>query len=476
LKTPFFPHQATAYPQIIDMLKRDGYAGLFIDMGLGKTILTLYVFFHELLAKGEADHLIIVAPKTLLGTWRDEMSKHLDTFDVLTWKGCGPKALEVGMATFTKTPGKVFFVNVEAFQNKNEQLHSFMTKTMSSKRCLLAIDESSFCKSPTAARTKAVIKLAELATYRMILTGTEITKSCLDLYTQFKILKSDFWTPYTGFYPWRCRYAILETEYGAGCRTYQKVVGFQRQDELMAKIAPHVIRLKKDDVLDLPEKRFQEVWLDMPSVLRKVYDELKKELIAEYQGQELTVANAAVLFGRFRQLVGGHFPAGEAKQFETKDNLKLQFLLDELEDIDASEKVIVWASFREEIKLLHRNILNSVPLYGEMSIPQRDEAIASFRNSDGARVLVANPSVAAFGLNLQFCSLVYYYSLPLDAAQYWQSQDRTHRIGQNKSILYKELFYKDSVDARVKELLTAKTESREFFRNYKTAKELIEIF
>jgi SNF2 family DNA or RNA helicase len=357
LKTPFFQHQAEAFPKILDMLRRDGYAGLFIDMGLGKTILTLYTFYHELLAKGEADHLIIVAPKTLLGTWRDEMAKHLDTFDVLTWKGCGPKALAAGMASFIKTPGKVFLVNVEAFQNKNAQLHNFMTKTMESKRCLLAVDESNFCKSPTAARTKAIIKLAEMATYRMILTGTEITKSCLDLYTQFKILKSDFWTPYTGFYPWRCRYAVLETEYGAGGRTYQKVVGFQRQEELMAKIAPHVIRLKKDDVIDLPEKRFQEIWLDMPPVLRKVYDELKKELIAEYQGRELTVVNAAVLFGRFRQLVGGHFPAmkyegNENLPFDIKDNLKLQFLLDELEDIDASEKVIVWACFREEIKLL----------------------------------------------------------------------------------------------------------------------------
>ena len=470
-RTVPYPYQSRVIVEALRNLRATGFHGLFLDMGTGKTITTLYAY-ETLLQEQAVDHLIIIAPKALLTTWTDEMTKHLEKRDSLTWKKLGAKTQEKALAAFPAQPGKVFIVNVEAFQTLNAVLHSFLDKLLNGSRCLMAIDESSFIASPSANRTKAVLKLAEGARYRMILTGTEIKNSCLDLYTQFKFLRHDFWEPLQGFYAFRYRYAILEKDYGPGGRSFDVVVGYQRQDELMAKIAPHVSRIKKEEVLDLPPKRYQDVWLDMPGEMRRVYDELKCSLIAQYDGQELTVANAAVLFGRFRQLVGGHFP-GAGNMVTLKDNMKLQYLVDDI--ADTTEKVCVWACFTEEIRLLHRAISDSLPLYGEISQEAREDAKTAFRDGS-CRVLIANPAVAAFGLNLQFCRLVYWYSNPVSMVQRLQADERFHRPGVTGSVLYKDLLYRDSIDVRVKQLLENKMETRELFRNGTSVKDFLNTF
>lgn len=473
LVTPPYPYQARVLAEVLAGLAGRGYHGLFLDMGTGKTLLTLYAY-EQLLAAGLADHAVVVAPKALLTTWLDEAAKHTSPpRPFVVWGRGGAKKLEAALLAFASVPGQVFLVNVEAFQVRNARLAQFLESLLKTRRVLAVVDESSKIKSPQAARTKTLLKLAEAARYRLALTGTEVTNSPLDLYTQLKFLARDFWQGLPNFFAFRYRYAVLDTEYGPGGRSFQVVVGYQRQDELKRRVDAVSSRIKKEDVLDLPPKRYQDVWLEMPAALRKVYEELKAELAAEYEGKELTVANAAVLFGRARQLVGGYFPGPNGTPGRVIDaNLKADYLADELEDTD--EKVLVWACYREEVRLLTRRLPRAVALSGEQAPAERDAAVAAFRDPAGPRVLVANPAVAAYGLNLQHCRLVYWYSNPVSPEQRWQGEDRCHRIGQTGSVLYKDLLYRDSVDERVKALLAGKTEGRNFFRAGMTAKQFIE--
>ena len=463
----FFEFQKAPYMTALANLERFGCHALLHDMGTGKTMTTLYLY-DELLNHGMVDHMVVVAPKMLMETWVDQLNEHLGTTRYLKWKTPVSKAYARELACFDTKHGNVFIINTEAFQSRGTTVaDTFLKKLCLNRRVLVVVDESSKIKTHDANRTRNIIDLGGIARFRMILTGTEVTNSVLDLYSQYEFLQHGFWG-LKNFYVFRARYAIMVDQYGPGGRTFKKVVGFQQTDELKAKIMTVSTRLKKSDCLDLPAKMYQTIHLEMSKELRDLYDKMKKDLMAEYAGVELTVANKAALFVRFRQLSGGFFPGTHGESAAIKENNKLDALLDDLEDTD--QQAIVWACFTAEIDLLSSRLAGigwTGRLDGTTSQENRNGVVKSFVAGE-TRFLVANPAVAAYGLNLQCCSLAYWYSAPLSPEQRWQGEDRQHRIGQVNQVLYKDFVYKNSVDERVAQLLKEKTKLREEFREYKS--------
>jgi len=453
-------------------LKQNGFFALFLDMGLGKTLISLYIannFFRQKLI----DSLIILCPKTIMSIWEEQIRQHLNIFAVqlLFWsKKHKTKKFQKNFSYKMKRPGlKIFIINIEAFQRKNE----ILTKCLSAHQAgssIVAIDESSKIKTHNAKQTKRITNIFCNWRYKLILTGTEITNSVLDLYSQFKFLNYYFWKM-KNYYIFRARYAILKDKYAPGGRTFKAVVGFQKMDELQNRINPHLVRLKKEDCLDLPDKTIQMIPLKMSSEMRKVYDELKEKLRSQYRNTELTVMNKISLFTRFRQISGGMFPDSENREESESfaDNQKLQFLIDELEDVDPAQKIIIWCSFVNEIFLIQKTLKkhfgsdSTIIYYGGVEQDVRQNKINTFKCNSDARFLIINTQTGAFGLNLQFASLAYYYNLPLSIEQYWQSLDRIYRIGQTQKVLYKILQYKKSVDIRIFNLLQTKTKIKDDF-------------
>lgn len=461
-------YQEKAIPVLYSYLKDENCAGLLFDMSLGKTICT-FKLYEMLLSDGLVDHAIIIAPKLpIITTWPDEIKKHCENYSYLIWNNVKTKKFMHELELFGMH-GQMFFVNTESFQIKNKILNEFLNKLLL-KKCLIALDESSFIKSPEANRTKNLLAIAQKASYRIIATGTEVERNILDIYTQGEFLNNGFWGV-KNYYVFRSKYAIMGDVYGIGGRIIKnaKYLGCKDINDIRDKINSVCIRLKKSDCVDLPEKQYQNIELEMSPELRHIYDDMKNKLQAEWQGKELTAVNKAVLFGRFRQLCGGIFPQNANSGKPIGNNNKLRYLLDDLSDTD--DQAIVWCNFVDEINNIgaefNWNQHDCGVVFGGININARKEIIEKFQ-SGKIKNLIINASVGAYSLNLQNCSLVYWYTLPLRAGHYWQAEDRTHRPGMKKSCLYKTLIYKNSVDERVKKILDEKTKLREQLREDQT--------
>ena len=460
-----YDHQRRAVNAAVRALVSDGYFALFMEMGTGKTKSTLDTAA-VMAARGMVDGIVVVAPKGIMSTWvEEELPKNFPCgYVTYHWDGRTNAKSDAEFRTVLAAKKfMAFVVNVEAFQRPNDTLVRRLKAFIAARKVIVAVDESSFIKSPDAVRSKKLVGLGKLVPYRMILTGTEIVNSPLDLFMQMKFLNPSFWGSMT-YFIFRARYAILIDEYGSGGKIHKKVVGFQRMPELMGRIAPHCFRALKKDCLDLPPEIYQDLVVALSPAQEKVYASMKRSLAAMIGDTIVTAANKMALFTKFRQITGGSIITDSGIEVIEKDPPKLDAILADLEDTD--EQAIIWAAFTHEIDMIVRALAPmgiAVAFHGDIPDKEREAGKLAFQQGK-ARFFVANPAAAGFGLNLQNCHLDYTYSPVLSPAQTWQAWARNHRPGQTDKVVHKRLAAKGTVDQRVWELLAMKTDIREKFQ------------
>jgi SNF2 family DNA or RNA helicase len=465
-KLPPYDHQRRAVSEAVGNMMSHGFHALFMEMGTGKTKVTIDSWM-VMVAKGISDCLLVVCPKSLMSTWElEEIPKHLSIrASVGRWDGKTTDKGQREFDTIVSSQGNVIYiVNVEAFQVLNETLRLRVSRLLRGRKVMMVADESSTLKGPDAKRSKNVKAAGTLAKVRLILTGTEISKSPLDLYMQFEFLQGGFWGT-RSFFMFRQKYAILEDSYGAGGRSFKKIVGYQKINELVDSIAPYTTRVLKKDCLDLPEKIRAVIRVEMTPAQVKVYSELKKFMATMLgSGEVMTVPNKIALFTKFRQITGGTLKDGEQHIVIEPSPGKLMALLADIEDTD--EQAIVWCAFRGEIDIVSKALAQYgevVTFDGSTDIEERDEAKLAFQEGR-KRFFVANMKTGAYGLNLQNCHLQYFYSRDLSPQANWQAEDRSHRPGQRSPCVYKSLVCSGTVDERVEELIAKSADLRDMLR------------
>ena len=462
-----YAHQTKATRETVRDVLDNGFHALFMEVGTGKTKTILDAAF-DLWLRHEIGQMLVCAPKSLVGTWKQQTTEHcaFPEWSFLAYDAQRSKTAKwsASFYDFLSRPSGVFpilFINTEAFQAPNPKLRAIVEAYTVKLPTLLVIDESSDIKSPKAKRSVNLTKLGQRCAARVIMTGTEVTNSVLDLYQQFEFLKPGFWG-FKSFFFFKNCYAILEEKYLSGGRTYKEIVGYRKLEEIQAKIAPHTSRALKRDCLDLPPQIHATLPVEFSGPGKKAYDDLKKHLIALLDsGEVVTVANKVALFTKFRQLTGGTL-AGIG--VIDANSPKVSALMDEIRD--HNEQAIIWSSFTEEINLLVKTVGSEWPCVrfdGLTNEKDREAAIDVF-SSGKARFFIANPAAASQGLNLQNAHLQYWISLPTQAKQYEQGEGRTHRSGQVHPCLYKQIIAEGTVDERVAELLAAKTDIMLQFR------------
>ena len=328
----------------------------------------------------------------------------------------------------------------------------------------VVVYNSSYIKGHDAKRSKNVVLAGKLAEGRLILTGTEISKSPLDLYMQFEFLHPGIWGT-KSYFMFRARYAILEDAYGAGGRSFKKVVGYTKLNEMMDIVSPFITRAMKKDCLDMPDKVRIKIKVGITATQNGIYQQLKRDLATLLESGDLvTIPNKISLFTKFRQIVGGTLKVdGEYQIIESRPE-KLVALLDDLEDTD--EQAIIWCAFRGEVQMIAKALerLGTVSTFdGSTDIDDRSQARVDFQ-SGKARFFVANMKAGSFGLNLQNCALQYFYSRDTSPQVNWQAEDRSHRPGQKKTCVYKSLIVKDTVDERILQLIEESADLRDLLR------------
>ena len=455
-KTKPYAHQLTALEK---SWNRETYA-YFMEMGTGKTKV-LIDNVAMLYDKGKVNGALIIAPKGVVGTWYNQeipthLPKHIENVCVL-WQSNITKEQSRKLGTLFKTGEELHFLimNVEALSTTKGT--DFARKFLSSHNTLMAIDESTTIKNPKAKRTKNIIKLSELAKYRRIMTGSPVTRNPLDLYSQCQFL-SPWLLDFQSYYAFRTRYAIMKTANISG-RQIQLVAGFQRLAELSEKLKPFSYRVLKADCLDLPDKIYMKRQIKLSPDQNKLYEQMRKEALATLNGKRVTTVNALTQLMRLHQITCGHFTSDDGTTQPIKNN-RIDELMDVLEEIEG--KAIIWAHYQYDINTIIKEVEkvhgpgSIVDYYGLTPQDERQENIKKFQNDDKCRFIVGTPQTGGYGITLTAANTVIYYSNGYDLEKRLQSEDRAHRIGQQKSVTYVDILAEETVDEKIVKSLRKK--------------------
>jgi len=432
----------------------------FMEMGTGKTKV-LIDNMSMLYDKGKIDGALIIAPKGVLGTWYNQelpahLPKHIENVSVM-WQANINKKQKEKLDTLFKTGEDlhILVMNVEAFST--DKGLTFASKFLRSHRALMAIDESTTIKNPKAIRTKNIIDLSEIAKYRRIMTGSPVTKNPLDLYSQCEFLDPNH-LDFTSYYAFRNRYAEMKTLHISG-RSIQVVSHFKNLDELSKQLQTFSYRVLKEDCLDLPPKIYMKREIELSKEQTKIYEQMRKEALATLNGKTVTTMTALTQLMRLHQITCGHFSADDGTIQNIKNN-RLSELMNIIEEIEG--KAIIWAHYQHDVKTIVNEIEKKhgpgsvVHYYGKTLPEQRDKAIKNFKTKPECRFFVGTPQTGGYGLTLVAANTVIYYSNGYDLEKRMQSEDRAHRIGQNKSVTYIDIIAEETVDTKIVKSLRKK--------------------
>jgi len=456
-KTKPFAHQLRA----LEMSWDKKVFAYFMEMGVGKSKV-LIDNISMLYDKGNINGVLIVAPKGVYKNWFDSeipthMSDHVEK-KVVLWEANITKSKQKELDILFKTDEDlhILIMNVEAFSTKKGT--QFAQKFLSCHKTLMAIDESTTIKSPTAARTKSIIDLGKEVKYKRILTGSPVTKSPLDLFTQCYFL--DPWLlEQQSYYSFKTRYAITR-KINVGPRSVEIVVGYKNLGELSDKLKTFSYRVLKDDCLDLPEKTFMKRIIKLSPEQQKVYNQMKQMALAELNGKLVTTASVLTQLMRLHQITCGHFKADDGS-VQLLNNERIDELLSILNEVEG--KAIIWAHYRHDIEVIVDHIKkeygdNSVmTYYGDTSTDDRQTSIKNIQDPNSpVRFLVGTPQTGGYGITLTGASTMIYYSNGYDLEKRQQSEARIDRIGQTKNMTYIDIIAENTVDEKIVDALRKK--------------------
>ena len=455
-KTKPYKHQMTALEK---SWNKETFA-YFMEMGTGKTKV-LIDNLSMLYDKGKVNGALIVAPKGVVKTWYEQelpahLVDHIECVSVLWQSNITKKQQEHLDMLFMPGLGlHILIMNVESLST--DKGVNFARKFLSSHNTLMAIDESTTIKTPTAKRTKNIISLGKLAKYRRIMTGSPVTKNPLDLYTQCLFL-DPYLLNFQSYYAFRNRYAIMKTMHVRG-RSIQVVHKFQNLNELSETVKTFSDRVLKEDCLDLPPKIFMKRHVALTPDQKKIYDQMKKQAIAVLNGKVTSTMTVLTQLMRLHQITCGHFTADDGTT-QSVDSNRIKELMGVLDETEG--KAIIWANYQLSVGEIIQAIIKEygedsyVHYYGLTSQEERQDNIRKFQNDPKCRFLVGTPQTGGYGITLTQAHTVIYYSNSYDLEKRLQSEDRAHRIGQTKTVTYIDLIAEDTVDEKIVKALRDK--------------------
>ena len=464
-KINWYKFKTSPYKHQLDALERSWdkeYFAYFMEMGTGKSKV-LIDNAAMLYNQGKINGLLLIAPKGVYKNWyEDQIPTHLPDYinkKVVLWKSSdksGEQTKKLNTLFQTGTDFHILIMNVEAFSYDFGK--EFARRFLDSHNAMMAVDESTTIKTPTSNRTKNILKLRTLAKYRRILTGSPVTNSPLDLFSQCQFLGS--WLLKTdSYYDFRSRYAEMRT-INLGSHSTNIVVGYRNLGELSKLIEPFSMRVLKDDCLDLPPKTFMKRQITMTPQQEKIYKAMKKYAMAQLEGKALTTNNVMVQLMRLHQILCGHFTADDGT-IQDIPNHRITELMEILSEVEG--KVVIWSHYQRDIETILKAIKKKydrddivVDYYGKTSMEDRQNNIKKFQEDDNCRFFVGTTQTGGYGITLTAASTMVYYSNGYDLEKRLQSEARIDRIGQEYPMTYIDIVTEDTIDIKVVKALRKK--------------------
>lgn len=450
-KTKPYRYQLRALKKINDL---DGIAGLFMEMGTGKTKIAIDwagIGYHNT----NINRVLVICPVSVMGVWKRQIKLHLPFFArVRLLQGSSQERAAV-IRWMIKSPQPTqdwIIINYEGIwrgdgRNKIEDILERWAPD------LVICDEAHRLKSNGAKQSKAAARIGRHARQRLILTGTPITKSPLDVFGEFRFLDDQIFG--SNWYRFKNHYGVW-----GGYGHYQ-LRGYKHLKELITAVRDNTFRIKKAQAIDLPEKVSVTVPVEMGQKATQYYRQMAKQMIIEIEETHATAAIVLVKILRLSQITSGFITDinGDIRIF---DDGKLRACLDLLEDIlSAGQKVVIFVRFRKDIERLQEAIVNKftlAPLILSGSVPmsKRDGIVERFHEDKTSKIFIAQIQAGSLGIDLTPASVAIFYSLDYAYANYVQAQDRLHRIGQTSKVTYYHLVVPRSIDTLTLSILKEK--------------------
>jgi SNF2 family DNA or RNA helicase len=444
------------------------------DMGTGKTCAIIQMIRDRCREEGRLRRVLILAPLVVLHNWKNEFAKFSNISPDMVHVLEGPVKKRVAQVEKQKGFSAIFITNYDAMQDPG-MLRALQEWDVE----ILVCDESHCLKNYKSKRAKNIALLADKCKHRYLLSGTPILNSMMDLFMQYRILdgylgsKATFGT---NFFVFRSRYFWDKNAAWSGRSNYfPKWEPRDDVQEILQKlIYAKTLRVMKSDCLDLPDLVTQEIEVGLNAEQERLYKQMQKEFVTFIETEnskgtpKAIVARLAITkVLRLQQIVSGFVKTDDGETIRIKDVPRLQSLSGLLESITPWHKVIVWASFKENYRMI-ADLCKGMEIeyreiHGEQNAKEKEEAANDFNKNPEVRVLIGNQSAGGVGINLVSASYAIYYSRNFKLGDDLQSEARNYRRGSeiHAKITRINLVTRDTIDELIDESLRGKLDLSE---------------
>ncbi len=431
-----FDYQKIAIERIINNPRY----GLFVDMGAGKTVITLTAISELMYDRLEINKVLVVAPKKVAeSTWQDETEKwrHLSYLSTSTILGDLRKRVAA-----LQHQADIYIINRENVP----WLVSYYKNRLPFD--MVVLDESSSFKNPSAQRFRALKKVRGTFPRLVELTGTPSPRSMMDLWAQLYLLDGGERLGRTiGEY--RRRYFLPEKTNGPIVYSY-RLANEGAERKIWQKIEDICMSLK--GCIRLPESRSVTIPVNLDEKSREMYRQLEKQYVLEFKDKEITAANAATLSNKLLQLGNGAVYDDDQGVVEVHQ-AKLDALADIVEN-NSGQPILVFYAYEHDKKRLMERFPEAEELQGPEEMRRWNRGEIS--------MLLAHPASAAYGLNLQAGGhIIVWFGLTWSLELYKQANARLARTGQTEMVIIHHLVVRNSIDEQVMRALERKDHQQE---------------
>lgn len=429
----FVPHDYQQYA--IDFIKDNEVAAILLDMGLGKTVITLTALNDLIFDSFEVRKVLVIAPlRVARDTWPAEIKKwdHLKHLRYSVAVGS-----EMERISALRKDAEIYIINrenVDWLVNKSRVPFEFD---------MVVIDELSSFKSHQSKRFKSLLKVRPFIKRIVGLTGTPSSNGLMDLWAQFRILDMG---KRLGRYitHYRSAYFLPDKRSADRIFTYKPADG--AEEMIYERISDITISMKSADFLKLPECIINEVPVYMNEKEQRIYETFKADMVARIKGEEIDAANAAVLSGKLLQMANGCIYDEEKRALKIHDR-KLDALEDLIESANGKPLLIAYWFQHDLQRIKERFTVREI---------KSSKDIADW-NDGKIPVAVIHPASAGHGLNLQSGgSTLVWFGLTWSLELYQQCNARLHRQGQSETVVIHHIITKGTIDEDVMAALVRK--------------------
>ncbi len=410
------------------------------EAGTGKTSAAAWAADY-LMRHGEIARVLIVCPVSIMDTaWRSDLFKTLMHRTVAIATGSRDKRIKIINGEY-----EFVIINFDGVKVVRAELEA-------AKFDLVIVDEASAIKSTGTDRWKALNTLVSPTTRLWLMTGTPASQSPVDAYGLAKLVNPGSVPRFAGAFRDMVMYKVTQFKW-APKRTAQDTV---------YRVLQPAIRFTKEECLDLPDMLYTTREVPLTKQQQHYYDVIKKSMVAQAAGAEITAVNAAGLLNKLLQVSAGCAYTTDKDVVEFDVSNRVNELLDVIDQ--TAHKVIVFVPFRHALEMLEQALakagITTGSIHGGVSAGQRSVVVKSFQTETAPRVILAQPAAAGHGLTLTRADTVVWWSPVPSAELYIQGNARAHRVGQTNSVTVVRL-QGSPVEKRVYAMLDGKVDAHQ---------------